>query len=251
MSQAQNGEALAMPPQKSSGLVKRLAPLAVLVAGTAAFFGLGLQDYVTFEALREHRAFLTDFVDRQIVAAVAVFVVAYAASTALSLPLGALLSVTGGFLFGSLLGSFWIVVGATIGATGIFLAAKTAFGDVLRAKAGPFLAKMEAGFKENAFSYMLVLRLVPLFPFFIVNLVPAFLGVNLRTYVVATFIGIIPGAFVFATVGAGLGSVFDANESFSFAGILTPQVWAALIGLAALSLLPVGYKKLKARKQAA
>lgn len=247
-----DGDTLAGETGKpKSGLAKRLAPLGVLVLGTGAFFGLGLNEYVTFEALREHRHFLMDFVDQQIVTAVAVFVVAYALSTALSLPLGALLSVTGGFLFGSLLGSFWIVVGATVGATGIFLAAKTAFGDVLRAKAGPFLAKMEDGFKENAFSYMLVLRLVPLFPFFIVNLVPAFLGVNLRTYVVATFIGIIPGAFVFATVGAGLGSVFDANEEFSFSGILTPQVWAALIGLAVLSLLPIVHKKLKARKQEA
>ena len=251
MSQSQDGETLAAQPRKASGsgLIKRLAPLVLLVAGLAAFFAFGLDQYITFEALREHRHFLTTFVAEQGLAAVAVFVLAYALSTAFSLPLGALLSVAGGFLFGSLFGTLWIVVGATLGATAVFLAAKTALGDLLRERAGPFLRKMEEGFRENAFSYMLVLRLVPLFPFFVVNLVPAFLGVGLRVYVIATFIGIIPGAFVFATVGAGLGSVFDANETFSFSGILTTEVVVALVGLALLSLLPVGYKKLKAQRQ--
>ena len=92
-----------------------------------------------------------------------------------------------------------------------------------------------------------MLRLVPLFPFFLVNLVPAFLGVSLRLYVVGTFIGIIPGTFVFATVGAGLGSVFDQGGEFSAAGILTPQIITALVGLAVLALIPVVYKKIKAR----
>ncbi len=253
MSHSQHSETVAEQPRKSSGagLIKRLAPLAVLVLGTAAFFAFGLDDYVSFETLREHRHFLMTFVEQQGLVAVAVFVVAYAVSTALSLPGGALLSVTGGFLFGSLFGAFWIVIGATIGATAVFLAAKTALGDALRRRAGAFLLKMEAGFKENAFSYMLVLRLVPLFPFFIVNLVPAFLGVSLRIYVIATFIGIIPGAFVFATVGAGLGSVFDANESFSLSGVLTPQVIAALVGLSLLSLLPIVFKKFKAARSPA
>ena len=109
---------------------------------------------------------------------------------------------------------------------------------------------MEAGFCENAFSYLLVLRLVPLFPFFVVNLVPAFMGVPLRTYVTATILGIIPGSFVFASVGAGLGSLFEANRSFSLAGVLTPQVIAALVGLSLLSLVPVAYKKLRTARAA-
>jgi len=106
---------------------------------------------------------------------------------------------------------------------------------------------MEAGCQENAFSYLLVLRLVPLFPFFVVNLVPAFLGVSLVTYVLGTFFGIIPGVVVFASVGAGLGSIFDAGEAFSASDILTPQILMALIGLAVLALIPVVYKKIKAR----
>ncbi len=142
----------------------------------------------------------------------------------------------------------WFVLGATPGAAALSLVAKTSFGDARRAKAGPWLKKMEAGFQDDAFSYMLVLRLVPLFPFFVVNLVPALLGGRLRTYVVATFVGIIPGAFVFASVGAGLGSVFDSMEEFSPASALTPEVITALVGLAVLSLIPVAYKKLKARR---
>jgi uncharacterized membrane protein YdjX (TVP38/TMEM64 family) len=175
------------------------------------------------------------------------YVAIYAAVVAASLPGGAVLTVTGGFLFGSVAGTLHVVVAATLGATLLFLIARTTFGDALRAKAGPFLKKMEAGFQENAFNYLLVLRLIPLFPFFIVNLVPAFLGVPLRTYALATFIGIIPGSFVYASVGAGLGSVFDQNAAFSPAGVLTPEIVVALVGLAVLAIVPVLYRKLKAR----
>jgi uncharacterized membrane protein YdjX (TVP38/TMEM64 family) len=109
---------------------------------------------------------------------------------------------------------------------------------------------MEAGFQENAFNYLLVLRLIPLFPFWIVNLVPAFLGVKLRTYMLGTLIGIIPGSFVFASVGAGLGSVLDSGQEFSPSSVLTPQIVIALIGLAVLALLPVAYRKWRRRRPA-
>ncbi len=232
----------------AAGPLRRLLPLAVLGAVIAAVFAFDLDRFLSFEALRDNREILMAFVQDQAVLAAALFVAVYAVSTATSLPGGAVLSIAGGFLFGSVFGALWIVIGATIGATALFLIAKTAFGDTLRAKAGPWLQKMEAGFQDNAFSYMLVLRLVPLFPFFVVNLVPALLGVRLRTYVVATFVGIIPGSFVFASVGAGLGSVFDSMEEFSPASALTPEVITALVGLAVLSLIPVAYKKIKARR---
>ncbi|MCG8561839.1 MAG: TVP38/TMEM64 family protein [Hyphomicrobiales bacterium] len=231
------------------GWFKRLAPVAALAAAIAAVFGLGLDEYLSFEALRQNREVLTAFVGQHALVAVALFITVYAASTALSLPGGAVLSITGGFLFGSVFGTAYIVVGATLGAVGIFLAARTALGESLRANAGPWLKKMEDGFKENALSYLLVLRLVPLFPFFVVNLVPAVLGVPLRTYVLGTVIGIIPGSFVFASVGAGLGSVFDTKADFSPASALTPEVITALIGLSVLSLIPVVYKKVKAARQ--
>ena len=238
------------PAVKGGVSIKRVLPLVVIAAGIGAFFALGLDSYVTFDALRENRAFLMQFVDNQGFLAVLLFIAIYAVSTALSLPGGAVLTIAGGFLFGSWLGAGYVVVGATLGSVAVFLIAKTALGDTLRAKAGPALKKMEAGFQENALSYLLVLRLIPLFPFFIVNIVPAFLGIRLRTYVIATFLGIIPGSFVFATVGAGLGSIFDSMEEFTPGSALTPEVITALVGLSILSLLPVVYKKIKARRAA-
>jgi uncharacterized membrane protein YdjX (TVP38/TMEM64 family) len=235
---------------KKSFSVKRLAPLGLIIAGIVAFFALGLDRYVTFDALQENREALTSFVDNNLVVALGLFIILYATATALSLPGGLVLTITGGFLFGAWLGTGAVVVAATIGATLIFLIAKTALGEPLRQKAGPWLKKMEDGFQEDAMSYLLVLRLVPLFPFFVVNLVPAFLGVKLRTFVLATFFGIIPGTFVFALAGSGIGSVFDSGEEFTAGGILTPQVIAAFVGLAVLAIIPVGYKKWKARKSA-
>lgn len=227
---------------------RRLTPLVILGAGLAAFFVLGLDEYLSFETLRDNRAWLLRQVADSALLAGLAYMGLYIVVIAFSLPGGAAMTIAGGFLFGQWLGTAYVIVAATIGATILFLAARTAFGDMLHARAGPFLAKMEAGFQENAISYLLVLRLIPIFPFFVVNLVPAFLGVSLRVYVIATFFGIMPGSFVYATVGAGLGSIFDSGAEFSAKGILTPEIVTALIGLAILALLPVAYKKVKARR---
>ena len=237
----------AAAPRSGSFSYKRLIPVAVLVVGLVLFFALDLGRFLSFEALRQNRATLLDWVETYGIVAALIYMLIYAVAIAFSLPGGAVLTITGGFLFGSLWGTLCVVIAATTGATALFLIAKTSFGDALRAKAGPALQKMQEGFQEGALSYLLVLRLVPIFPFFLVNLVPAFLGVTLRVYVIGTFIGIIPGTFVFATVGAGLGSVFDQGGSFSAAGILTPQIITALVGLAVLALIPVVYKKIKGR----
>lgn len=229
------------------GVLRRVLPLAAIAAGIAAFFAFGLDKYLTFEALRDNRILLKVFVDGNPVLAPALFMLVYAVAIALSLPGGAVLTITGGFLFGSILGTGIVVIAATIGATLLFLAARSSLGDLLRAKAGPWLRRMEDGFRADALSYLLVLRLVPLFPFFVVNLVPAFLGVSLRAYVLGTLVGIIPGSFVFATVGAGLGSIFDSGQSFTARGILTPEIVTALVGLAVLALIPVIYKRIKSR----
>jgi len=228
--------------------VKRLLPVAVLVLGAVGFFTFGLNEYLSFESLRDNRMLLEGLISSHMILAPAMFFLIYAAVVAFSLPGGAVMTIAGGFLFGTLFGTSLVVLSATAGAVAIFLAAKTSLGEFLRAKAGPWLKKFEAGFQKNAFSYLLVLRLVPLFPFFVVNLVPAFLGVNLRTYALTTLLGIIPGTFVFASVGAGLGSVFDMGGEFSASGILTPQVIVALVGLALLSLLPLAYKAIAARR---
>lgn len=233
-----------------SALWKRLSILAVFAAAIAAFFGFGLHTYLSFDQLRQNRGALMAYVATMQVKAVLLFVLAYAVATALSLPGAVILTLTGGFLFGIWEGTIAVVTGATLGAVILFLTARSLLADVLRSKAGPWLAKMETGFKDDALSYLLVLRLIPGFPFFIVNLVPAFLGVPLRTFVIGTFLGIIPGTFVFTSIGAGLGSIFNSMQEFSLKGALTPQVVTALVGLAVLSLIPVVYKRLASRSAA-
>jgi len=236
------------PSSKRSALIRRLAPLAVLVAAIIAFFAFGLHRYLSFEVLREHREQLLLLVDQHPALAPLAFIAVYAAVIALSVPGGAVLTIAGGFLFGVVAGSFYVVVAATLGATVVFLIAKTALGDLLRAKAGPRIRRMEEGFREDAFSYLLVLRLIPIFPFWLVNIVPAFLGVGVGTYVLGTFLGIIPGSLVFASVGNGLGTVFDAGETPDLGIIFEPAILGPIIGLALLALLPIAYRKLKARK---
>lgn len=235
--------------EKRTGLWKRVLPVVALIGVVTLILGLDLDQFLTFEALRAHRIALLEFVHTRVLIAALLFMAVYATSTALSLPGGAILSITGGFLFSGMVGGLYVIVGATVGATAIFLAAKTVLGDSLRHRAGPWLTKMQAGFRDNALSYLLVLRLIPLFPFWLVNLVPAFLGVRLGTYVLGTAIGIVPGTLVFTFTGAGIGSVLDSGETFSPGAVLTPEILAALSGLALLSLLPVGYKHYK-RKQA-
>lgn len=230
-------------PAASRLSLRRLLPLIVLAAGLAAFFALGLHKYLTLDTLRDNRQALAGWVaDNWLLAALA-YVGAYIAIVAFSLPAALVATLTGGFLFGTVFGGLLTVVGATIGATLLFLAARTALGDMLRAKAGPKLRKLEEGFGENAFSYMLVLRLVPLFPFFLVNLAPAFLGVPLRTYVVATFLGILPGTFVYASLGNGLGAIFEAGRDPDLGLIFQPQVIGPILALALLALVPVVYRR--------
>ncbi len=229
-------------------VVRRSLPLAVLVAGLALFFLLGLDRYLSFEALSRHHEWLSQQVAARGPVAAAGFVVVYALVIALSVPGGAILTVFGGFLFGIWWGTAYAVIGATLGAVAIFLAARTALGDPLRRRAGPAVRRMEAGFREHALSYLLVLRLIPVFPFWLVNLVPAFLGVPLRTYLVGTFLGIIPGTFVYASVGNGLGRLMAAGERPDLGVVFEPEILTPLVGLAVLALLPVVYKKVRARR---
>jgi len=234
----------ATPVSISSAWV-RFWPLALLAMGFGLFFAMGLQRFVTLDALRDNRAALSDWVAAHYLAAVLVYIGAYALMAALSLPGGLIATLTGGFLFGTLVGGLATVVGASLGATILFMAARTAFADLLRARAGSAIARMEAGFSKNAFSYLLFLRLVPVFPFWLVNLAPAFLGVRPSTFMGATFVGIIPGTFVFASLGAGLGVVFEAGGTPDLHLLSQPRVIGPLLALAALSLLPVLYRHLR------
>ncbi|NWG54153.1 MAG: TVP38/TMEM64 family protein [Hydrogenophilaceae bacterium] len=230
----------------------RFAPLILIAAALGAAFALGLHRQVSLEALRERQAELEAFVAANLAAALGLYILFYALAVAISFPVASVLTLAGGFLFGPWVGGAATVIAATIGATLLFLAARTAIGDSLRARAGGWLDKLERGFRENAFNYLLALRLFPGAPFFIVNLVPAFFGVKLRDFVLATFIGIIPGTLVYASVGNGLRAAFEAGVSADPAAqgralLFSPEIILPIAGLILLSLLPIVAKAFRKR----
>jgi uncharacterized membrane protein YdjX (TVP38/TMEM64 family) len=254
-----------VPALDSRGIARRILPLAaIIVVVGAAWLASG---GVSLEALVHHRAAIDDFVATHRLLAVLSYMGLYIVIVALSVPGAVFLTVTGGFLFGLALGAAAAVISATIGATLIFLAARTALGDPLLRRAGPRANQLARGFRDDAFSYLLFLRLVPAFPFFLVNLVPAFAGVRLGPFIAATAIGIIPGAIVFALAGAGLDSMIAAQKNsydqciaasgtdcrlaFDPADVLTPQLIAALVALGLLALMPVVVKYWRARSRTA
>jgi len=225
----------------------QFVPLLLIAAGFLLFFATGAHRYLSFEVLSAHRQALQHWVEQHALTAVMLYFLVYVLVVALSLPGGALMTMVAGFLFGTWLGGAIVVLAATLGATLLYLAARTAFADVLRAKTGSMVARMKAGFQDDALSYLLVLRLVPIFPFFVVNLVPAFLGVPAATFVVATFIGIIPGTFVYASVGNGLGAVLETGGRPDFHIIYDPEIFGPLLALAALACVPIVYKRFRRR----
>ena len=231
---------------KARGLL-RFLPLALIAAGMAAAFLSGLHRHLGWEALRDARFALLDLVAAHPVAAPAAYVLAYVCVTAFSLPGAAAMTLAGGFLFGTLAGGGLAVVGATIGATAVFAAARTALGDRLRLRTGGMLARIEEGFRRDAASYLLFLRLVPAFPFFVVNIAAALLGARPGVFVATTLVGIVPGTFVFASIGAGLGSVFDAGARPDLSVALSWPVLGPLLGLGLLALLPVAWRRLAGR----
>lgn len=229
-------------------LVKRLWPLFVLLVVGFIVHGSGILHYATFESLKEHRDALQAFVKAHAMLASICYIGIYIVATALDFPVAIFLSIAGGFLFSQPWCTLYAVIGASIGATIFFLVAKTVFGDTLRKRAGPFLKKVETGFHEDAVSYMLFLRLVPIFPFWLVNTAPAIFGISLRTFFLTTFFGIIPGAFVFTQAGRGINSVFEEGKVFSVQNILTQDVIIALTGLGLLALVPIIIRLVQGRK---
>jgi uncharacterized membrane protein YdjX (TVP38/TMEM64 family) len=220
-----------------------LAAVGVIVALRLS----GAADLLSIETLRTHRAGLTAWVGQNLPLAALAYVGVYALAVAFSIPGAVVLTLAGGFLFGAPLGTALTVVGATLGATGVFLFAQKIFGADALDRLGPAAQRLGEAIRRNAWSYLLVLRLVPLFPFFLVNLVPAFVGVRLATFVATTFVGIIPGTAVFSLAGAGLGSVLDAGGALDLKTILTPEILAGLGGLALLSLAAIPLKNRFAR----
>lgn len=223
----------------------KLALLGLFAGVVAAFFALGGHRYVSLEAVKANRDALLAFAQQHYAASLAIAFVVYVAVTAFSLPGGLVMSLTVGFLFGRWIGTALVVVAATIGATIVFVAARYVFADAARKRLGTLGERINAGFTENAFSYLLFLRLVPLFPFFLVNLAPAFTSVPVSTYALATFVGIVPGTFVFVNLGQTLGRI----ESLQ--GLVSIETLGAFALLGLFALVPVAIRRLRARRAAA
>lgn len=213
-----------------------------------AIFALDLGSYLSFENLADNREWLSDAVAANALIVAIAFIAIYALAVAFSVPGATILTLSSGFLFGTIFGAAYAVIGATLGATALFLIARTSFGEVFRSRTEGILGKVKEGFGRNALSYLLFLRFVPLFPFFLVNLAAAFLDVPTRIFVFGTGIGIIPGALVFSSVGNGLGVVLDQGEVPDLGIIFTPSIFLPLLGLGLLSLLPVLVKWLRGGK---
>ncbi|WP_239451612.1 TVP38/TMEM64 family protein [Elioraea rosea] len=209
----------------------------------------GLADVLSLETIARHREALAGFVSQNWLLAAFGYVAIYVAAVAFSVPGAVFLTLAGGLLFGAVAGTALTVAAATIGATAVFLLARTIFGADALSRLGPRAEALAEAIRRNAASYLLVLRLVPLFPFFLVNLVPAFVGVRLATYVVTTFFGVIPGTAVFTLAGVGLGDVLALGGAFDVRSVLTPEILGALIGLALLSLAAIPLKARFAKQE--
>ncbi|WP_293724009.1 TVP38/TMEM64 family protein [Stappia sp.] len=241
------------------GMMRRFLPLAGLAGVMLAVYLSGGHAFLSLSNLIRQRAALAALVEANLLLACATFAVVYVVAVALSFPGASLLTIMGGFLFGWLLGGTLTAVSATLGATVVFLIARTSLGSALRGEAGPFLTRMADGFRKDGFHYLLFLRLAPVFPFWLVNIAPALFDMRLRPYLVATFVGILPGTYAYAFIGTGLDSVIAAQEAadpgcaaagtchIEVSALVTGELVAAFAVLALAALVPVVVRRLRPR----
>lgn len=248
--------------RRLSGATRRWLPLVILVSAAFAAYVAGLHHYISLEKIAENRDYLVNYVDQHLALALLIFAAIYILAVALSLPGGLALTIIGGFLFGWLLGGTVTVLAATIGSMLVFEIVRTSLGEALAKRAGPWLGKLSAGFDKNAVSYMLFLRLVPVFPFWLINIAPALLNVKRSVYFFTTLVGIIPATYAFSLLGAGLDSIIvkqrDAYRAcvaksgpdacvFSIdpKSLVTKELLFAFAALAVVALIPILVKKFK------
>ena len=236
-------------PRTARSIWVKLWPLYIILAGLALAISQGWHTQLTPSALGENAVYLNNLVQDHFWLVLLAFIAIYILATTFMVPASAL-TIGGGFLFGLAVGAPATIVGATIGACVLFLAAKTSIGETLKSIAGPFLGKMEAGFNENALSYLFTLRLIPIFPFAVVNIAPAILGAKFRDFFISTALGIIPGTIAYTWIGAGLrGTLLDAAESGAdidvgaLVGAAASNLIPAFFALGAVAMIPVIYKK--------
>lgn len=225
-------------------VTKRWLLLSIILICLALVFYFRLYAYLSFTTIQQHHQLLQDFANRHYFFTCILYMLIYIVTVALSIPGALFLTLAGGLLFGPL-AVVYVVISATIGSAIIFLAVRTALAEWMTQKARGWLAKMESGFRENAFNYILILRLIPIFPFWAVNIVSGLLAVRLSTFLLATLLGIIPGSLVYVLVGNGLNKLLATKQAPDLRIIFTPAIFLPLLGLAVLALLPVVYKKIK------
>ena len=221
---------------------QRLWPIYLIAAGLALAISQGWHQYLTMESLSQNAVWLDGMVKENLLLVLAAYLVIYAAAVAFIIP-GSALTIAGGFLFGLYIATPATIIAATLGASILFFAAKTSIGSVLRDLAGPFLKKMEAGFNDNAISYMFALRLIPLFPFAVVNIAPGLLGAKYRDYAITTFFGIIPGTLAYTWIGAAIKATLLEGGEVNVRS-LASNFFPAFIALGVVALIPVLYQKL-------
>lgn len=224
-------------------MLKKWLPLLIIIVLMGAFWASGAASHFNLETLHKHKDSFQNYADLHPVLSVLIFSGLYIICVTLSLPIATLLTLLGGFLFGKWWGTLIVVTAATIGATILFMIARSSFGQSLRDKAGPLYKKISDNVADNAVGYLLFLRLVPLFPFFIVNIVPALLNVPLRVYILTTFFGIIPGTFVYVNFGETLGDIESLGD------LASPQTIIALALLGLFAFIPTLYKQIKNRRK--
>jgi uncharacterized membrane protein YdjX (TVP38/TMEM64 family) len=225
--------------------MKRLVPLIIIFISAILFFSLGLQHYFSFAELKAHHNQLTAWTHAHFWQASFLFIATYISVVAISVPCASLLTLSGGFLFGVVIGTTYVVCSAMLGATIIFLAIKTVLGEPLAKKATPWLKKLESGLQKNAINYLLFLRLVPVFPFWLINIVTALFNVPLRLFIITTLLGIILGSLIYVVLGNGLDTLLMANQLPDLSFIFKPVILIPLIALAILSLTPLLFKRRK------
>ena len=246
--------------QKKTNPLKKWGALGTIALLLGVGYWAGIFDHFGLSSFIKHRQSLGDFVEENFILAGLSFILIYAGLVGISFPGASFLTIASGFFFGGILGGAFAVAGATIGAVIIFIIAKTSFGDFLKQKAGPFVSKMVEGFKEDSFQYLLTLRLVPVFPFWVVNIVPALLDMKVKPYALATFLGILPGTFTYAYIGTGMDSIIaDVAEKqpgcaeagdckLDLGSLVTPEILIAITMLGVVSILPVIVKKIRGKK---
>jgi uncharacterized membrane protein YdjX (TVP38/TMEM64 family) len=237
--------------ETARGGIWRYAPVVLVVAGLATGYAFGLQDYLSLGFLAAQRQVMVAYVEANFLWSALIFLAVYIMAVAFSFPAASVLTIFGGFLFGWMVGGALVAVGATIGASLVFLAARSAFGGFLRHRVDGVAKTLADGFRENAFGYLFVIRLAPVFPFFVVNIAAALFDISLGRFIAATFFGILPATFAYAYLGQGVDSVLVAAQASGreaqLSDLVTRDITLAFFALALVALIPIILRQIRKR----